>query len=108
MARAMEPRAAAPYRRLATMKALAEAGIPVTVMTAPLIPALNDMEMEKILEAAWEVGARSAHYTLVRLPWEIKDLFKSDGSRLRRRANQLRAACGAGGDRARAHRSGDP
>ncbi len=71
----MEPRAAAPYKRLATIKALSDAGIPVTVMTAPLIPALTDMEMEKLLEAAWDAGARSAHYTLVRLPYELKDLF---------------------------------
>jgi len=76
LARAMEPRAAAPYRRLETIKALADAGIPVTVMAAPMIPALNDMEMEKILEAAWEAGARSAHYTLVRLPHELKDLMR--------------------------------
>jgi DNA repair photolyase len=58
------------------MKALSEADIPVTVMTAPLIPALNDMEMEKLLEAAWGAGARSAGYTLVRLPYELKDLFR--------------------------------
>jgi DNA repair photolyase len=57
------------------MKALSAAGIPVTVMTAPLIPGLNDMEMEKLLEAAWDAGARGAHYTLVRLPYELKDLF---------------------------------
>jgi DNA repair photolyase len=76
LARAMEPRAAAPHRRLATIKALAEAGIPVTVMVAPLIPALNDMEMEKILAAAWDAGARSAGFTLVRLAYDLKDLFK--------------------------------
>ncbi|HUY67797.1 MAG TPA: PA0069 family radical SAM protein [Alphaproteobacteria bacterium] len=76
LARVMEPRAAAPWKRLATIKALAEAGIPVTVMTAPLIPGLNDMEMERLLEAAWEAGARAAHYTLVRLPYELKDLFR--------------------------------
>jgi DNA repair photolyase len=76
LARTMEPRAAAPWKRLATIKALSEAGIPVTVMAAPLIPALNDMEMEKIMEAAWDAGARRAHYTLVRLPYELKDLFR--------------------------------
>lgn len=75
LARVMEPRAAAPWKRLATMKALSQAGIPVTVMTAPLIPALNDMEMEKLLEAAWGAGARGAGYTLVRLPYELKELF---------------------------------
>ncbi len=76
LARLMEPRAAAPYRRLATMKKLADAGIPVTAMTAPLIPALNDMEVEKLLGAAYEAGAREAHYGLVKLPYEVKDLFK--------------------------------
>jgi DNA repair photolyase len=75
LSRVMEPRAAAPWKRLATIRALTSAGIPVTVMVAPMIPALNDMEMEKIMEAAWEAGARSAHYTLVRLPYEVKDLF---------------------------------
>ena len=76
LARAMEPRAAAPYRRLQTIKALTDAKIPVTLMAAPMIPALNDMELEKIMEAAWGAGARRAHYTLVRLPYEIKDLFR--------------------------------
>ena len=76
LARVMEPRAATPPRRIATIKALADAGVPVTVMTAPLIPALTDMEMEKILGAAWDAGARSAHYTLVRLAYDLKDLFK--------------------------------
>ncbi len=76
LARAMEPRAAAPHRRLATIRALADAGVPVTVMAAPMIPALNDSELEKILGAAWEAGARTAHYTLVRLPYELKDLFR--------------------------------
>jgi DNA repair photolyase len=75
LARVMEPRAAAPHRRLATIKALSEAGIPVTVMVAPLIPALTDMEMEKILQAAFDAGARRAHYTLVRLAYDLKDLF---------------------------------
>lgn len=76
LARVMEPRAAAPYRRLATIKALSDAGIPVMVMTAPLIPALTDMEMENLLEAAFEHGARSAAYTVVRLPHELKNLFE--------------------------------
>lgn len=76
LARDMEPRAAAPHRRLAALKALSEAGIPMTVMTAPIIPALNDHEMEAILEAGQKAGARSAGYVLLRLPLEIKDLFK--------------------------------
>ncbi|MDP9127375.1 MAG: PA0069 family radical SAM protein [Pseudomonadota bacterium] len=75
LARVMEPRAAAPHRRLDAIRALAAAGVPVTVMAAPLIPALNDMEMEKILAAAWAAGARSARYTLVRLAHDLKELF---------------------------------
>lgn len=76
LARVMEPRAAAPHRRLATIRALASAGIPVTVMVAPIIPGLTDMEMEKILAAAYEAGARSAHYTVVRLAYDLKELFQ--------------------------------
>jgi len=76
LARVMEPRAAAPYKRLSTMRTLVEAGIPVTVMTAPLIPGINDMELERLLEAAQKSGASCAHYTLVRLPYELKDLFR--------------------------------
>ena len=75
-ARAMEPRAAAPGRRLAAVRALSEAGIPVAVMAAPMVPAINDHELEAILEAAAEAGALSARYILVRLPLEIKDLFR--------------------------------
>jgi DNA repair photolyase len=76
LARSMEPRAATPLRRLETIRALTSAGIPVTVMSAPIIPALNDDEMESILTAAAEAGATQAGYTLVRLPLEIKDLFR--------------------------------
>lgn len=72
----MEPRAATPERRLETVKALSQAGIPVTVMTAPVIPGLNDHEIEALLEAAAEHGAASAGYVLLRLPYEIKDLFQ--------------------------------
>jgi DNA repair photolyase len=75
LARKMEPRAATPPRRLETIRALAEAGIPVGVMAAPMIPALNDQEMESILEAAAAAGASAAGYTALRLPLEIKDLF---------------------------------
>ena len=71
LARAMEPRAATPPKRLETMQKLAEAGIPVTVMTAPLIPALNDMELERLLEAGHAAGARQAGYVLLRLPLEV-------------------------------------
>ncbi|MEM6626628.1 MAG: PA0069 family radical SAM protein [Pseudomonadota bacterium] len=76
LARRMEPRAAAPHRRLSTIKALSEAGVPVTVMTAPLIPALNDMELDALLEAAAEAGAVSAGYVLLRLPMEISGMFQ--------------------------------
>jgi len=76
LARVMEPRAAAPERRLETIAALAAAGVPVGVMSAPMIPALNDSEMEQILERARAAGATSAAYTLLRLPLELKDLFK--------------------------------
>jgi len=75
LARAMEPRAPAPRRRLAAIRALSENGIPTAVMAAPLIPALNDFELERILEAAAREGASGAGYTLLRLPLEIKDLF---------------------------------
>ena len=76
LARVMEPRAAAPERRLQTIAALAAAGVPVGVMSAPMIPALNDSEIEQILERAHAAGATSAAYTLLRLPLELKDLFK--------------------------------
>ena len=76
LARLMEPRAATPLKRLDAIRALSRAGIPAAVMTAPLIPALNDMEMEKILAAAAEAGAKSAGYVVLRLPLEIKDLFR--------------------------------
>jgi DNA repair photolyase len=77
LARRMEPRAAAPHRRLEAVKKLTEAGIPVGVMTAPMIPALNDGDMEAILDAAAARGATMAGYTFIRLPYEIKDLFKA-------------------------------
>ncbi len=75
LSRKMEPRAASPARRLETIKALSEAGIPVAVMTAPIIPAINDMEIEALLEAAAGAGADGAGYVILRLPYEIKDLF---------------------------------
>lgn len=83
LARAMEPRAASPRRRLEVIAALAAAGIPVAVMVAPLIPALTDHELEGILEAARDAGAASAGYILLRLPHEVKPLFRAwlDGHR---------------------------
>ena len=76
LARTMEPRASAPHRRLDAIKALADAGIPAGVMTAPMIPGLNDHEMEAILEAAAKAGATRAGFTVLRLPLEIKELFE--------------------------------
>jgi DNA repair photolyase len=76
LARTMEPRAGTPARRLEAIKALSGAGIPTHVMFAPVIPALNDGEMEAVLAAAKNAGAGGAGYTLLRLPLEIKDLFR--------------------------------
>jgi len=75
LARTLEPRASTPPKRLDAIRALAAAGIPTSVMVAPIIPALTDAEMESILEAAREAGADGAGYVLLRLPLEIKDLF---------------------------------
>jgi DNA repair photolyase len=76
LARTMEPRASTPPKRLETIRALVEAGIPANVMFAPVIPALNDEELEDVLTAAKDAGAMSAGYVLLRLPLEIKDLFR--------------------------------
>ena len=76
LARTMEPRAAAPAKRLKAIETLARAGVPVTVMAAPMIPGLNDVELERVLQAAHDAGAREANYTLVRLPYELKNLFE--------------------------------
>ena len=75
LARMMEPRASTPAKRLHAIEALSKAGIPVSVMAAPMIPGLNDHELEAILAAARDHGAQSAGYVLLRLPLEIKDLF---------------------------------
>ena len=76
LARRMEPRASAPHRRLETVRRLTAAGIPTGVMAAPMIPFLNDSELEAILEHAREAGALGASYTMLRLPLEIADLFR--------------------------------
>ena len=76
MARTLEPRAAAPQRRLETLARLSEAGVPAGVMLAPLIPVLTDYELEAILKAAHQAGAQSAEYILLRLPLETADLFQ--------------------------------
>ena len=75
LSRVMEPRCAAPHRRLDAMRELSSAGVPVTAMTAPLIPALNEPELEHLLEAAADAGAKRAGYVLLRLPLEIAGLF---------------------------------
>jgi len=72
----LEPRAAAPYRRVETVRRLSERGVPCGTLVAPIIPFLNDKDMEAVLEAVSEAGARMAGYTLLRLPWEVKGLFK--------------------------------
>jgi DNA repair photolyase len=76
LARTMEPRAATPSRRLDAIKSLADAGVPVGVGFAPVIPGLNDHELEAVLEAAAKAGASTAMYVTLRLPLEIKDLFR--------------------------------
>jgi DNA repair photolyase len=76
LCRAMEPRASAPHKRLAAVKALSDAGIPTSVMMAPIIPALTDSEIETLLEAAAEHGASEAAFILLRLPLEVSELFR--------------------------------
>ena len=75
LARSMEPRASTPARRLEALKKLSEAGIPTTVMVAPVIPALNEAEIERILETGAAAGVKEAGYVLLRLPLEVKDIF---------------------------------
>ncbi len=75
LARRLEPRASTPVRRLDAVRELAAAGIPTGVLVAPIIPAINDGEIEAILDAARDAGASSASYVLLRLPYEVKDLF---------------------------------
>ena len=76
LARTMEPRAATPSRRLEAVKALSDAGIPTSVMIGPVIPALNDEEIERILDSAQAAGAREAGYIILRLPLEVSPIFK--------------------------------
>jgi DNA repair photolyase len=75
LARKLEPRAAAPHRRLRTIRTLTEAGVPVGVSVGPQIPFVTE-DMEQVLEAVWDAGARCAFYTVIRLPWEVAPLFK--------------------------------
>jgi len=76
LARAMEPRASTPLKRLQALEMLSKAGIPTTVMVAPVIPALNDSEIEAILKAASAAGVLGAGYVLLRLPLEVRDIFR--------------------------------
>ena len=76
ISRTLEPRAAAPARRLRTIRALADAGSPVRVSVAPVIPFVTEPELERVLEAARDAGAVSAHYVVLRLPWEVNPLFQ--------------------------------
>jgi DNA repair photolyase len=76
LSRAMEPRCSAPHARFRAMEALAASGVPVMAMTAPMIPALNDHEMEALLERARDAGATSAGYVALRLPREVAPLFR--------------------------------
>ncbi|KAB0680264.1 PA0069 family radical SAM protein [Aureimonas leprariae] len=76
LARAMEPRAATPGKRLDAVRALSAAGVPTMVMTAPIVPALNDHEIERLLEAAAAAGAKEAGYVLLRLPLEVSLIFQ--------------------------------
>lgn len=75
LARRWEPRAAAPWRRLEIVRRLSEAGIPVGVSISPLVPFVNEPELERILAAAREAGAAHAFYTVLRLPWELQQMF---------------------------------
>jgi DNA repair photolyase len=76
LARVMEPRAATPSRRLEALRQLAAAKVPTSVMVAPVIPAINDAEIERILDTAAALGVKGAGYVLLRLPLEVRDLFK--------------------------------
>src|SRR4029079_8373316 len=76
LARALEPRAASPSRRLDAIRALSQAGIPCGVMVAPLIPALTDSSLEAVMEAGAQAGAIMAGWILLRLPNEVRPLFK--------------------------------
>jgi DNA repair photolyase len=76
LSRKMEPRASTPEKRLEAMRLLSEAGVPTMVMAAPMVPAINDMELERILDAAAAQGAKGANAIMVRLPGEVRDIFR--------------------------------
>jgi DNA repair photolyase len=106
LAASWEPRAAAPWRRLRTIRRLADAGVPVGVAVAPVVPFLNEPELESILPEAAEAGAGSAFYSVLRLPWELRDVFvdwlrasyPDRASRVLNRLSDMRKP-GAGGAR---------
>ena len=77
LSRKLEPRAASPTRRMRTVRTLVDAGIPVSVNVSPVIPFVNDDEMEDIVAAAASAGAHSAHFIVLRLPWELNDVFQT-------------------------------
>ena len=72
----MEPRASTPQKRLEAIRRLSQAGVPTAVLVAPIVPAINDAEIERILDAAAAAGASEAGYVMLRMPLEIKDLFR--------------------------------
>lgn len=76
IARTLEPRAASPSRRLQTIEKFAQAGIPVLVSVAPVIPFVTEQELENVMSAAANAGATAAGYTVLRLPWEVNPLFQ--------------------------------
>jgi DNA repair photolyase len=76
LSRKMEPRASSPEKRLEALRLLSEAGVPTGVMVAPIIPAINDMELERIVDAAAAQGVKSAHAIMVRLPGEVREIFR--------------------------------
>ena len=76
LSRKMEPRASTPEKRLEALRLLSEAGVPTMVMAAPIVPAINDMELERIIDAAAAQGVKSAHAIMLRLPGEVRDIFR--------------------------------
>jgi DNA repair photolyase len=76
LARAMEPRASTPPKRLEAIRELSRAGVPAAIMTAPIVPAINDSEIERLLDAGAAAGATEAGFVMLRMPLEIKDLFR--------------------------------
>ncbi len=76
LARAMEPRASTPAKRLEAIRELSRAGVPAAIMTAPIVPAINDSEIERLLDAGAANGAVEAGFVMLKMPFEIKDLFR--------------------------------